>query len=162
MDNNVNQDFMRSVILLRSFSDIQKNMMLFIQRNATENGLTVSQYSILMTIIRHKEITQKVLGEEAFLPKSTLSQAIDGLVKRGLLQRHQVDGNRREVLLSTSKKGVDFIKSIHTQEGGIHQIFQAAVETLTEKQYDDLLVAHLQLSTFLEKYHTEQGGLVSD
>ncbi|MGE7185026.1 MarR family winged helix-turn-helix transcriptional regulator [Peribacillus sp. NPDC006672] len=148
---------MRSVQLLRSFSNVQKNIMRFVQKTAAENGLTVPQYSILMTISPHKEITQKIVGEKTFLPKSTLSQAVDGLVRGGMLQREHVEGNRREIQLSITEKGKNSLKMIHFQEGSIHQIFQSAIELLSEEQFEELLETHLLITNFLEAQATEQG-----
>lgn len=155
---NGNQQFMRSVQLMRSFWNVQKNVMRFVQKTAVDNGLSVPQYSVLMCIAPHKEMTQKSLGELTFLPKSTLSQAVDGLVQAGWLSRQQVEGNRREMQLTLNDKGETFLKTIHRKEGGIHQVFQAAIETLTEKQVEELLKSHLQISTYLEAQATEQGG----
>ncbi|MFY0758847.1 MarR family transcriptional regulator [Metabacillus dongyingensis] len=154
---NENQKLTRSTELLRSFWNIQKNLMRLLQKSAVENGLSVPQYSIMMTIIHHKHMTQKSVGEKTFLPKSTLSQAVDGLVREGLLNRQQVEGNRREIQLSLSEKGVTLIKTIHLQEGGIHQVFQAAIESLTERQYEELLGSHNQITAFLETQAPEQG-----
>lgn len=148
---NENQKFMRSVQLMRSFWNVQNNFMRLVQKTASENGLSVPQYAILVTLARLKEATQKNIGERTFLPKSTLSHAVDGLVHAGLLNRKQLEGNRREMLLLLSEKGETMIKTIHLQEGGIHQIFQGAVELLTEKQYQELLVAHQTISTYLEE-----------
>ncbi|MFJ7975610.1 MarR family winged helix-turn-helix transcriptional regulator [Peribacillus sp. JNUCC 23] len=152
-----NQQNMRSVLLMRSFWNVQKNMMRFVQKTAVENGLSVPQYAVLMCIAPYKEMTQKKLGEQTFLPKSTLSQAVDGLVQAGWLGRKQVEGNRREMQLTLSDKGETFLKTIHRQEGGIHQVFQAATETLTEKQVEELLKTHLQITTYLEAQAKEQG-----
>lgn len=154
---NENQKLMRSTEILRSFANVQKNMMRFVHRTAMENGLSIPQYSILATIAPCKEITQKNLQEKTYLPKSTLSQAVDGLVQASLLDRQQVEGNRREMQLTLSKKGKAFIKTMHLQEGGVHQIFQGAVESLTDKQYKELLQTHRQIETYLETWETEQG-----
>lgn len=154
---NENQQFIRSVQVMRSFWNVQKNVMRFVQKTAVDNGLSVPQYSVLMSIAPHKEITQKNLGELTFLPKSTLSQAVDGLVQAGWLYRQQVEGNRREIQLTLSDKGKTFLKTIHRKEGGIHQVFQVAIETLTDKQVEELLKSHLQITTYLEAQAKEQG-----
>lgn len=151
------KQLMRSVQLLRSFWNVQKNIMQFVQKTAAENGLTVPQYSILMTITLYKETSQKNVGEKTFLPKSTLSQAIDGLVRSGLLHREHVEGNRREIQLSITDKGQNLLKTIHFHEGSIHQIFQTAIEMLSEEQFEELLKTHLQITNFLEAKATEQG-----
>ena len=151
-----NQQLMRSAQVLRSFAGVQNNMMRFIQKSAMENGLSVPQYSILMTLIFCKEMTQKNVGEKTFLPKSTLSQAVDGLVREGFLKRQQVEGNRREVLLSLSEKGITRIRTLHLQEGGIHQIFQSVLKSLNKQQVDNLLETHQQMTDLLEKLAEEQ------
>lgn len=99
----------------------------------------------------------KNVGEKTFLPKSTLSQAVDGLVRGGLLHREPVEGNRREIQLSITEKGENLLKTIHFHEGSIHQVFQTAIEMLTEEQFEELLKTHLQITNFLEAQATEQG-----
>jgi DNA-binding MarR family transcriptional regulator len=153
-----NQKFMRSVELLRSFASVQKSMMQFVQKTAAEHGISVPQYTILITMAPHKEMTQKNLGEKTFLPKSTLSQAVDGLVQAGWINRQPVEGNRREMQLSLSESGGTLLKAIHLQEGGVHQIVLEAIESLSEEQYNELLKAHLQIATHLETRAKEQGG----
>lgn len=149
MDNE-NQKLMQSTQLLSSFWNVQKNLIRLVQKSAIENGLSVPQFSILMAITLHKQMTQKTVGERTFLPKSTLSQGVEGLVREGLIDRQQVEGNRRETLLSLTKKGEKLICTIHQQEGGIHQVFQSVGEILTKKQYEDLLESHQQITTYLE------------
>ncbi|MDM5309482.1 MarR family winged helix-turn-helix transcriptional regulator [Peribacillus frigoritolerans] len=151
------KQLMRSVQLLRSFWNVQKNIMRFVQKTAAENGLTVPQYSILMTITLYKETSQKNVGEKTFLPKSTLSQAVDGLVRGGLLHREHVEGNRREIQLSITDKGKNLLKTIHFHEGSIHQVFQTAIEMLSEEQFEELLKTHLKITNILEAQATEQG-----
>jgi DNA-binding MarR family transcriptional regulator len=157
-----NQKLKRSTELLRSFLNVQKNLMRFVHKTAVENGLSIPQYSILMTIAPHKEMTQKYLGEKTFLPKSTLSQAIDGLVQAGWLNRQQVEGNRREMQLTISEKGEALVKTIYLHEGGVHEVFQSAVETLTERQYEETLEVHLQISNYLGVQATERGAYPND
>lgn len=141
--------------LLRSFAHVQKNMVRFIQKSAIEKGLSVPQYSVLMTIISCREMTQKSIGEKTFLPKSTLSQAVDGLVKEGHLDRQQVEDNRRETLLSLSEKGQALVNELHLQEDGLHQVFKAASEQFTDEQVKEMLQAHRKISTYLAEVELE-------
>lgn len=141
---------MKAVRLLRSFWEVNKNMMRLIQQTAVENGLTVPQYTVLVVVTQHIEIVQKNVGELTFLPKSTLSQAVEGLVQLELIERKQVEGNRREMLLSVTEKGLDFLKSIHKQKGGIHQVFHFAIEEMTDNQYEELLNVHAKIVIKLE------------
>lgn len=141
--------------LMRSFATVQKNMVRFIQKSAVEKGLSIPQYSILMTIISCTEMTQKTIGEKTFLPKSTLSQAVDGLVKEGYLDRRQVEDNRRETLLALSERGKALVEELHHQEDGLHQVFKGASEQLTHEQMHELLHAHEKISSYLTEVELE-------
>ena len=72
--------------------------------------LSIPQYSVLMTIAPRKGMTQKQIGEVLQIPKSTLSQAVDGLVQTGWIHRQSVEDNRREMQLSLSEKGKTLLK----------------------------------------------------
>lgn len=152
-----NEKKLKSIQLLHSFWNVQKNLIRLAQKSAIENDLSVPQYSILMAMKLNKEMTQKNIGEVTFLPKSTLSQAVDGLVREGIINRQQVEGNRREIMLSVTEKGEALIKDIYLQEGGIHQVFLSVVEVMSESHYEELLRAHLQITTYLETEVQEMG-----
>ncbi|EGA88466.1 MarR family transcriptional regulator [Planococcus donghaensis MPA1U2] len=141
--------------LMMSFANVQKNMVRFIQKSAMEKGLSIPQYSILMTISHCNEMTQKTVGEKTFLPKSTLSQAVDGLVKEGYLNRQQVVCNRREMMLSLSEKGQQLVDDFYLQEDGLYQVFKAASEQFTAEQIKELLDAHQKISTYLTRVELE-------
>ncbi len=148
----------RAIELLQSFYHVQKNIMRYVQKAAVESGLTVPQYTILTTVAQYAKMSQKKVGEVTFFPKSTLSQAVDGLVRANYLSRAQMEGNRREIQLMITDEGVEFLKSVHNREDGLFKIFQSAIQTLSEKQYEGLLEAHRQLADFLERQGNEKGG----
>jgi len=122
-----------------------------VQRTALENDLTIPQYALLITLAPFEEMTQKQLGKATFFPKSTLSQAVDGLVQAELIHRNPVEDNRREMLLTLSAKGQLLYNKIQSQESSILQAFESATESLSEKQYDDLLTSQRQIITLLEE-----------
>ncbi|MCA1060365.1 MarR family transcriptional regulator [Rossellomorea aquimaris] len=153
---NGNKGITPALQLLRSFSRVNKTMMRFVQKTASQNGLSVPQYTILVTIAPEKEMTQKAVGEKTFLPKSTLSQAVDGLVQAGYLQRKQVEDNRREMLLSLSHEGETMLKGIHKQEGSIHQLTAGAVDNLSEEEFAGLLLAHERIADFFDEKAKEE------
>lgn len=151
-----NTDLPRDVQLLHSFLNIKKNLARLVSRTAAYNGLTVPQFSVLMMIAPHKKMTQKVIGEKTFMPKSTLSQAVDGLVKAELIQRSPVKGNRRELVLTLSEKGEKLIAELPRQEGSVAKLFKKACNTLSEKQYQDLLELHKLIAESIEMEQGEQ------
>lgn len=142
--NNSQND--RSLKLMQSFWSMQKNLMRHVQKTAAENGLSVTQYNILMMLIHHKEIPQKDLQEKTYLPKSTLSQAINGLVDSGYLVRQQMKDNRREIELSICQKGKDLIQTINSQKNGILKLCQNAVESLTDEEFNNVINIQQQIA----------------
>lgn len=153
MQNNKEPDNYMKLML--SFGHVQKNMVRLIQKAAAEKELSVPQYSILMTIFNCDEMTQKKVGEKTFLPKSTLSQSVDGLVKEGYIDRQQVACNRREMMLSLSDRGRALVNGFHLQEDGVYQVFKAASEQFTEEQVEELLRAHQKISEYLTRTEVE-------
>lgn len=149
---NSSEDYVK---LMKSFANVQKSMMRFIQKAAMEKNVSVPQYSILMTIFNCHEMTQKTVGEITYLPKSTLSQSVDGLVKEGYLNRQQVAGNRREMMLSLSEKGQQIVAEFHRQEGGLYQVFKGASEQFSAEQVAELLEAHQKISNHLTEAELE-------
>ncbi|CEG23881.1 DNA-binding transcriptional repressor MarR [Planococcus massiliensis] len=150
------EKFLKSAQLLRSFAGIHRNMIRYVQKTAADHGLSMPQYTILMALARTAEMTQKKIGKKTMLPKSTLSQAVDGLVRDGLIDREQVEGNRRETLLSLSPLGAELIEKIHQHEGGVHQVFQEVTESLTDEQYEKLLEVHQQINEKLTNTRQEE------
>ncbi|OMC84497.1 MarR family transcriptional regulator [Viridibacillus sp. FSL H7-0596] len=141
----------RSEKLLHSFWHVNHCIRRIVQRTALENDLTIPQYALLITLAPFEEMTQKQLGKATFFPKSTLSQAVDGLVQAELIHRNPVEDNRREMLLTLSTKGQLLYNKIQSQESSILQAFESATESLSEKQYDDLLTSQRQIIILLEE-----------
>lgn len=135
--------------LMLSFAEVQKNMLRIIQKSAVEAGLSIPQYSIIMTLFRCSGITQKAMAEKTFLPKSTLSQAVDGLVKEGYVTRQPMICDRREMGLELSGAGGALAEKIHRQEDGLHRMFEKASWQFTEQQLEELITAHQMISSRL-------------
>ncbi|MBU5213986.1 MarR family winged helix-turn-helix transcriptional regulator [Heyndrickxia oleronia] len=143
--------------ILQAFDRVQQNSRKIFQKTATDNNLSMPQLVILMKIAPRRKMTQKELAKESYIPKSTLSQAIDGLVLADLIHRHPVEDNRREMQLILSEKGKEFFEKIWLREGSIHHGFELALQTFTEKQRNDFLHSLEKIALFLEKEMTEKG-----
>jgi DNA-binding MarR family transcriptional regulator len=155
--NHENKSIERSSELFRSFWRVNHSMRQFIHKTAMANDLSIPQYALLMTLAPKREMTQKQLGNKTHFPKSTLSQAVDGLVQLELITRHPVEENRREMQLTLSEKGKLLYETMRLQEGSIYLALESAIDTLTEKQYDEVLSVQLQIAIVLEKEAKEQG-----
>lgn len=149
MDEDIKRD--RATTLLMSFWHIQKQMALSIQKTAQQNGLSMPQYTTLLAMVHQKEMMQKRIQQKTKLPKSTLSQAIDGLVQAGFIERRVVEGNRREMQLVVSAKGKELMSSMNTQPDGIHQLFQQVTDSLSDEKFKQMIQIHEQILTELKR-----------
>ena len=150
-----NQHNMRSGDLVRAIWRVNLSMRKIVQRTAAANDLTAPQYAVLMTLSPYSELTQKELGQMMPFPKSTLSQAVDGLVQAGLMDRYPVKENRREMQLILSHEGKTLIQTIREQEGSINRIFESVMDTLQARQYEELVHSLDQIADFLEEKSTD-------
>lgn len=143
------QSSSRSSELFRTMWRINQSMRYFVQKAALENDLSVPQYAVLMMVAPKKEITQKQLGHLMKFPKSTLSQAVDGLVQAGLMMRHPVEDNRREMQLILSEKGKLLYETMREQHGSVHLTLETAIDKLDENQFEEAIGTLNQIATFL-------------
>lgn len=148
----------RSAEFFHAFWKIHRDLMTFVQDTAAQNDLSIPQYIILMSISHHEKMTQKRICEKTHLPKSTLSHAIEGLVNESILERQHVEGNRREMQLLLTSKGKSFVKKIYNQPDGAHQIFQRVFESLSEKQFADLMYTHNLIAKFTQEEGSDQNA----
>lgn len=147
----------RSSELFQNFWRVNTSLKKVVQKTAIKNNLTVPQYAVFMTFASRGEMTQKEVGQIMQFPKSTLSQAVDGLVQAGYIDRHPVKENRREMQLILSDEGKKLYHHLKTEEGSMTQAFKAATDTLSDQQYNDLMASLNQIANFLEAMTLEQG-----
>lgn len=151
------QSSLHSTEILRTFGRVNNSMRKINQRIATENDLSLPQFVVLMRLGFKEEMTQKQLGKEMQFPKSTLSQAVDGLVQAQLITRHPVEENRREMQLTMSDIGKLLYQKLRRQEGSLYQLFEAAIQSLSENQSEELLASLRHIAMYLEKESLQQG-----
>jgi DNA-binding MarR family transcriptional regulator len=75
---------------------------------ASLGGLTLTAYRILSLVAEGNERSSQIAGRLA-LARPTISNAVDQLVERGLLQRGTSPDDRRAVLLTVTEQGRDVI-----------------------------------------------------
>ena len=69
------------------------------------HDISVTQCHALEALVEHGPMRLSALAERLFLDKSTTSRVVGTLVKKGYLDQHAEDADRRATLLHTSAKG---------------------------------------------------------
>lgn len=96
-------------------------------------GLNVAQYACLRALHDSPGITSSELARRAFVSRQSMNVLLQGLVQRGLVERSDQPGPRRELAASLSGPAVALLDEAHGQVAGI-------VNRMTEKLDGERLV----------------------
>ncbi|MFL5893580.1 MAG: MarR family winged helix-turn-helix transcriptional regulator [Thermoleophilaceae bacterium] len=99
---------------------------------ATQFEISFSQMKALHALREHREpVSIKTLGDQLGLSLAAISRAADGLVQRGLVNRHEDPEDRRIKRLTVTAAGDELVgKIIRARLTGIEDF----VETLSDKE----------------------------
>jgi len=93
--------------LSRTISQIYSN-------HLTKSGLNVSQLNLLVPIAKLKEnATPKILCDILQMDKTTLSRAINILIKSNFIKQKNVKGSEKNVIYKLTKSGQKMIQEIY-------------------------------------------------
>ena len=152
----------RSTAMMQSFWNVQRHLVRAAHQTAQENGLSLPQFHSLMTIAPRSPITQKELAVHTHLPKSTLSQSIEGLVQSEWVIRETNPNNRREVVLRLSDHGRQFVETIKQQEAGMQQRLEHILDQIDPAVFEQMLQTHAQIAEGLKEILAPGNGGCTD
>lgn len=84
-------------------------------------GITRREWSVLGILAQHGALSPSALAERALLDRARASRVIGTLVAKGLLDRTPLPGNRREVRLSPTERGLACYQALLPQVGAINR-----------------------------------------
>jgi len=82
--------------------------------------VTLAQCLVLLEVDEQERLTVGQLASRLRLDDSTLSRTIDGLVRKGLLDRMRDERDRRVVWIGLTKEGTAACNAIHEQNDAIY------------------------------------------
>ncbi len=99
------------------------------QRLAAEEGITFSQFLIMLPLRCEDDASQSDVAHFLHLTEATVSRHITTMAEEGLLQKKEIEGNRRKHLLTLTTKGEAVFKKAHAViEKELHEIFAVVPE----------------------------------
>ena len=110
--------------------------------------LTSNQYKTLLTIAAAERCTLGGLGRELEVAMSSASQMVDRLVLQGLVERQQDAGNRRQVLISLTPRGLESIRALRR---GIMDRYRHLLKRLDPAEQEELVSAFESIARILAK-----------
>ncbi|MGH7237973.1 MAG: MarR family winged helix-turn-helix transcriptional regulator, partial [Candidatus Saccharimonadales bacterium] len=111
---------------------------------AGECPISLSQMELLFTLKHMQPTSPKQLGNEMKLTPGAISQLLEGLVERGLVERRHDPTDRRAQTISLSSSGKTQLSDIEKRRG---KILQSVLQELTTEELEVLLRVQEKLST---------------
>lgn len=133
-------------LLVNTFKTILKAEQRWL-RNCMPSDLSLSEVHVIHKIDRNTK-TMTELAALLDITISSLSTAIDKLVKKGYVERKRMETDRRVVAVCATPKGLEIVK-LHDD---FHdEMVNATVEFLNEQEIDVLTKAIENLRVFFSK-----------
>jgi DNA-binding MarR family transcriptional regulator len=79
--------------------------------NVAETNLTPRQYAVLMGVAENGDLSQSALSEMTGSDRTTLSEVVRRLLKKGLLQRRRCKEDTRTYVMRLTEAGREVLKS---------------------------------------------------
>lgn len=129
-EENVNITSTLNEVLVRLFRDITT-----IEEKAIKTGeykeLTVNDMHVIEAIDVHDSKNMTSVAKSLSVTTGTLTISVNGLVKKGFVERIRSEEDRRVVLISLTEKG----RKAHAQHEQFHQkMIQSIVDGLTKEE----------------------------
>lgn len=124
------------------------------ERLLLENGIEISggQGRILFILWKTDHLTISEISEKTSLARNTISVVIDGMVKKGIVERQINPKNRRQTIVSLS----EYAKSLQAKYEAVSQqmnaLFYRGFSEEEQKQFEQYLARILE--TLTDNLHT--------
>lgn len=89
---------------------LRKNL----QQEADKYGITAPQMQVLNEVMKHPKIGVKRLAEHLHMTHSTVSEIVDRLIKKGVLQKIKNERDKRSVDISLAEHVVGYLNQNQT------------------------------------------------
>lgn len=122
-----------------------------------EKGITMTQFLLAAALHEHPNITLNELSERVGLSKSTVSVAIEQLVKSDVIVRKIPEENRRCVQLSINSKFLCEWKEFMNKSGFMSEINDNFSEVESQQLVASLKKLNLLMASSIEKLKNKNG-----
>ncbi|RWR13656.1 MarR family transcriptional regulator [Siminovitchia fortis] len=115
--------------------------------------LSLEQFTLIRMVYRNGPIRASELADLLFVHRSAITVRVDKLVKKGLLERERDEGDRRNVYLRVSEKGMEFYRTL---ESKINEFVEAIIRDIPKEEMENFLNVFEKIATYIEKYEGEK------
>ena len=134
--------------ILEDLAKVSRKIRTLFDARVRENGLTLARARTLLKIAKGEAGNQKQLAEELEIETATLVRLIDGLEAQGLIERREVEGDRRAKQVVLTPEGARLAGIVD------RMVIQIGRDVLGGIEQSDLQVAHMVLRRMAESLET--------
>ena len=123
----------------------------------SDYGIEISggQGRILFILWKTNHLTITQLSQETSLAKNTVSIIVDGMVKRGILERNINDSNRRQTIISLTDYAQSMKKKYEIVSQQMNTLFYQGFTEKEQKEFEQYLSRIL--ATLIRAENEEKG-----
>lgn len=136
------------VEILEDLAKVSRKIRTLFDARVREKGLTLARARTLLKIAKGEAGKQKQLAEELEIETATLVRLIDGLEAQGLIERREVEGDRRAKQVVLTRQGVELAEIVDRM---VDEIGRDVLGGIPQK---DLSVAHMVMRRMAESLET--------
>lgn len=140
--------------IMHRFHAIRNQIKLRAMHLEQKNGITHSQWFVLMIIDHYKNMSIKEISEKLEMSPSAATQLVNGLVKNGYVTRREDSKDRRLVKLELSQKSRKHLSS--TKERRISEM-SGLFDSLTDNELKEYLRLHNKIPSNSQHTHKTSG-----
>ncbi|MBW5395959.1 MarR family transcriptional regulator, partial [Brachyspira hampsonii] len=116
---------------------------------AKQYGITDLSLFTLFIIYNSKECVQNSITEKLSVPKQTVCSILDNFEKKGYIKKKVNPKDKRNRLISLTKKGITFAEPILKE---LEKLDIAMLKCLTEDEIKNYVESQKKLITFMNSY----------
>jgi DNA-binding MarR family transcriptional regulator len=120
-DDRVKDDRGQRVPLLYLIKQVELAVRQRLDEVTAKHDLTALQYTALTVLERHPGMTSAELARNSFVRAQTMAEMVTYLVDRGLVKRERDADNRRQYLLSLTRKGTTVVDRLREPVAAIEK-----------------------------------------
>ena len=117
--------------------------------NIKGSGLTSGQPKVLDYLLDHNGVMQKDIAKACHIEPASLTGILNGMEKKGFIQRQAKDGNRRSLYVSLTEEGMAQAKKLSLEFQKMEEIAMEHMPKEDRKKFMDML---LMIYENLKKY----------
>lgn len=119
------------------------------ERMLSENGIEISggQGRILFVLWKKDHLTISEISEQTSLAKNTVSVVVDGMVRKGIVERETNPSNRRQTIISLTDYAQSMREQYETVSRQMNQLFYQGFSEREQKEFESFLARVLKTLT---------------